>query len=157
EGKTDKARLVPLKKLMDRMVPIPVEWIQGNNLVQGDKTTSGLALQPLKCESWEELLNSCRKALDWTEGLDRAMSLIYASIISVKSNGEPLWLKLVSPPSTAKTTLAEAVAVATKYVHAQSTLTGFHSGWKSDKHGTEDHGLVPKINGKTFIVKDADT
>jgi hypothetical protein len=56
-----------------------------------------------------------------------------------------------------KTTLAEALAIAKKYVYSKSTIRGFHSGYKSDKEGSEDHSLIPKINNKTFIIKDGDT
>lgn len=56
-----------------------------------------------------------------------------------------------------KTTIAEALAVAKKYVYSRDQLTGLHSGYKSDKEGTEDHSLLHKIIGKTFVLKDGDT
>lgn len=67
------------------------------------------------------------------------------------------WAEGVIHHNSCKTTFAEALAVATRYVYATSSFSGFHSGYKLDKEGTEDFGLIPKINHKTFIVKDGDT
>jgi hypothetical protein len=56
-----------------------------------------------------------------------------------------------------KSTLCEALTLATSWVYSKSAIRGFHSGWKSDKEGSQDHGLIPLIRNKTFVVKDADT
>lgn len=56
-----------------------------------------------------------------------------------------------------KSTLCEALSVNHEYVLAKSTLTGFHSGFKSDSEGAEDNSLVLKANGKTLVIKDGDT
>lgn len=152
---TERGRVGKVEELLGKIVLIPTDWIEGRT--PASASSGRLRMQAGECKTWEEVVNACRRAMTWTEGLDRGLSVIYASIISVKSDGDPLWIKLIGPPSTGKSTLAEAVSVADNYVYALSTLTGFHSGWKTDREGEEDHGLIPKISDKTLIIKDADT
>jgi hypothetical protein len=83
-----------------------------------------------------------------------------ASITSVKSIGEQLWVRILGVPSSGKTTLCEGLSVARKYVIAKSTMRGFHSGWRSsDGNGnSQDSSLIAEIKHRgTLVTKDGDT
>lgn len=54
-----------------------------------------------------------------------------------------------------KSTLCEALSVNRKYIHPQSTLRGFHSGF--DDGSGENHSPLLKMKDKTLIIKDGDT
>jgi len=133
------------------LAPVPEEWLTG---------PSGKArkeLYPAHCESWKELVCAWRKAMRWTDGLDRCLGVVLAAIVSTPLPGTQLWVKVVSPASTGKSELAEAAAVSKKYIMAKSTIRGFHSGYQTDKDGKEDNSLISKLSGKTLVTKDGDT
>ena len=111
----------------------------------------------LPCTSWDELSDSWEKAMNMTPGLRKGLAVLMASALSTGLIGEQIWVRLLGPPSSGKTTLCEAMTVNKRYIKAVSTFTGFHSGYRSDKDGEEDHSLIPHIKGKTFIIKDGDT
>lgn len=124
----------------------------------GDSSKASLdELEALPCDSYRDLTLSWRKAMKWTDGLDYALSVMLAAVASTKLLGDQLWFMVISPPSTGKSTLCEALSANKKYVIAKSTIRGFHSGYKSDREGEEDNSLIPHIMGKTLIVKDADS
>lgn len=112
-------------------------------------------LATLACTSYKELIQNWRKAIKWTDGLDIALSAMLAAIMSTKQVGDQLWLKIMSPPSTGKTTLAEGLAVAKQFVKATDTVRGFTSGYKLPDGST--HDLATLINGMTLITIDGDT
>lgn len=146
-----EGRLGALAVLQDMLVPIPKEWIEGA------KARGQVIMEPLACASWKELLLAWRRALKWNEGLELALAAILATVCSTGQEGDQLWLKVISPPSTGKTTLCEGITVSRRYVFAKSNITGIHSGYKEDKEGTKDFGLVGRMSGKTFVIKDGDT
>lgn len=121
------------------------------------QSSSSLKMELLPCEKWDVLVNHWRKAMKWTEGLDRALSVMLACIISTRSIGDQLWVKVIGPAGCGKTTLCEAISTSTKYVVAKSTIKGFHSGYKTDKEGSEDNSLMAELNNKTLVSKDGDT
>lgn len=130
---------------------IPEDWLK--ELV--DETS--VHLQPLYCISWDELENVWRKAMKWTKGLSKTLAVSLASILSTKLKGDPIWVVMMGPPGSAKSTLAEAMSIARRYVIPKSAIKGFVSGYRTDKKGEEDHSLIKRINGKTLIIKDGDT
>lgn len=144
-----------LPSLLDKVVPIPEEWLEGRTLAA--KTSGGTEVQLLACHDWKTLRTSWRKALKWTDGLDRALAVMLAAVTSTKSAGDQLWVKIVGPAACGKSTLCEALSTNQKYVKALSTIRGFHSGYKSDKDGEEDHSLIVQIKDKTLVTKDGDT
>lgn len=119
------------------------------------KSEKDLEIKP--CKSWAVLVNSWRKALTWTDGLDRALSVMLASVTSTKSVGDQLWVKVIGPPACGKSTLCEALSVNKKYVKAVSTLRGFHSGYRSGDEKDKDNSLIPLIMDKSLVIKDGDT
>lgn len=149
-----RGRIAALNELLSRVQPIEPGWVECGD-PQGPRGSA--VLSPLPCASWQALEEVWHTATAFHEGMSRALSIELASILSTGTMGDPIWLKVVGPPSCGKTTLAEALDVARKYVKSVSIFTGLHSGYKTDKHGDEDHSLIAKIDGKTLIIKDGST
>ena len=156
QGTTATGRVSFLETLLALVKPLPEGWLPGTGAA-GIVKAGSPDLECLECTDWGTLVTAWRKALRWTEGLDRALSVMLAAVTSTKAVGDQLWVKVIGPASCGKSTLCEALSVNRRYVYAKSTIRGFHSGWKSDKEGTEDHGLVPKLRDKTLVTKDGDT
>lgn len=160
EGKNSKSnstlRRQHLTRILSRVEVIPPDWIEGRtDYAQRNGTTE---ISCIPCHDWKTLVTAWRKSkMRFTEGLDRALSVMLAVVTSTLALGEQLWIKVISPPSGGKTTLAEALSISKRYAVAKSTIRGLHSGYKSDKAGTQDHSLIAEINSKTLIIKDADT
>lgn len=141
-----------LAEILDRLQPVPDAWttsLAGSGNV-------GMGLAPSTCTNYRTLIANWRKAMRWTPGLDGALSIMLASVVSTRLPGDQLWTLVLSPPSTGKSTLCEALATAREYIHSKSTLTRLYSGYKTDKEGKEDYSLVPRIRNKTLIIKDLD-
>ena len=143
------ARIEACNSLIESLVPVPAEWLGSPARASQTET-----VQITSCEVYRDLQNAWKVALKWTPGLDYALSVMLACIASTQSVGDQLWLKLIGPAATGKSTLAEALSTARKYVVAKSTMRGFHSGFGD---GVEDHSLISQLNGKTLITKDGDT
>lgn len=136
--------------LVSKIEEVPEDWVK-----EVPRAAIGSNVKLEECDSYEEMLNAWKSALKWSEGLEKALSCMLASVISVDSVGDQLWIKVLGPPSCGKSTLCEALAVNEEYVEAKSTFTGFVSGYNSGNG--EDASLINKLNGKTFVTKDGDT
>lgn len=145
-------RVKALKGLIQRFRPIPSEWA---DTAKVHKEGVDVVCKP--CGDYRTLQNAWLKALKWTYGLDMALSVSLACILSTETIGEQLWAVIMGPPSTGKSTICEALALAERYVHSSSTIKEVYSGYKTDKDGGEDFSVVARIRNKTFIVKDGDT
>jgi hypothetical protein len=153
-GEDEIKRLANLEGLLKRIRPIQAEWVAGRT--RASAKSGGMDLELLPCSDWNTAVAACKEALEWTEGLDRALSIMYAVIVSTKAVGDQLWAKIIGPPACGKSTLCEALSVNKKYVKAKSTIRGFHSGFKSDKEGKEDNSLISSLKDMTLITKDGD-
>lgn len=145
-----------LMELLEKLEPIPEDWINKRQLVPKKKKGSP-EIECLPCSDWKTLIMAWRKAFKWTEGLDKALSVMLASVSSTKAVGDQLWVKIIGPAACGKSSLCEALSVNKKYVTAKSTIRGFHSGFKSDGAGKEDNSLLVTLKDKTLITKDGDT
>lgn len=155
-GDTLESRMPALKSLLDRVDVIPADWVSGRS---GKAHRNGsVEVEVIPCQNWAALRNAWLRAMKWTQGLDDALAVMLACAISTDMDyDDQVWIKLVGPAACGKTTLAEALSTSKRYVYANSTMTGIHSGWKTDSKGEEDHSLAAKIKGKTLIIKDGDT
>lgn len=151
---TATGRVKQLQAILAKVEPVPEAWAGERRST--DKGRVG-EMDCLPCSDWGTMVMAWRKALKWTEGLDRALSVMLASVVSTKAVGDQLWLKIIGPAACGKSTLCEALSVNRKYVLAKSTIRGFHSGFKSDAEGKEDNSLVAQLYGKTLVTKDGDT
>jgi hypothetical protein len=89
--------------------------------------------------------------LDSTDGID----VLLATLISTRLEGPPVWLFLVGPPGSAKTELISSLSDLNEDIYATSTVTphSLISGF-SEKGSKGDPSLIPKLNGKTLVIKD---
>lgn len=140
------------EELQERIEQIPDDWTAAE--VDGVNKDE---IECLPCDTWHHLVSRWRKALKWTEGLDRALSVMLACVTSTRGIGDQLWARIISPPSTAKSILSESLAVNRRYVIPKDTLTGLFSGYQVDKEGSEDLSLAIKCKNKTLVIKDGDT
>jgi len=112
-------------------------------------------VDPIK--SWEELISIYRKELYLTPGNEAAIALCLAVTISPYLPGEPIWLFLIGPPSSGKTTIIEAFGTSNLYCESQSQLHSkmLVSGWKSADG--KDASFLPKLKKRTLLIKDYTT
>lgn len=150
------SRLEALGSLLGDLRSVPVKALRGRLGREREKGSSG-TMDLLDCTEYQQLQQAWREALEWTEGLDRALSVMLAAVTSTKAIGDQLWIKVIGPASSGKSTLCEALSTCEEYVLAKSTLRGFHSGFVTDANAEEDHSLIAKLRDKTFITKDGDT
>lgn len=143
-------------QLWSMVAPMPGDWVEGRG--REEKKRGGVNLKPVPCTTYKACVNEWTKAMKWSEGLDRFLSVALASAMSTRQKGDQLWVRGVSPPSTGKTTIAEAIAVAGEdFVKVVSEFTGLYSGYQVDAEGSEDLSLIAKINGKMLIIKEGNT
>lgn len=152
---TDLASRIPfVKGILDKVETIPQDWILGRTLAAKKKGTTEIELIP--CNNWKDLEDAWRKAMSWTHGMRQALPAMLAVITSTRMPDSQLWLKLISPPSTGKTSLAEALLLNGKYTKELGNFRGFHSGYVGADRNM-DHSLLPILKDKCGIIKDADT
>lgn len=117
------------------------------------KTTIETVAEDTSCDSYDKLLDVFKTVFYTTPDMEKGLALVLASIYSVRSPMEQIWVRLIGPPSSGKTTIAKCVS-GSERVKLMSTFTGLYSGWKDDSD--DDAGLIPEISGRTLVVKDAD-
>lgn len=137
-----------LNRLFSRLRPAPVLWIDKTDVLKPNANN----LEPLACTEWSVLIDAWKQAMVWTPGLDSALAVMLASSLSTMLVGDQLWVKIIGPASSGKSTLCEALSINTQYILAKSTIRGFHSGF-----GEGEHNLIDQASGKTLIIKDGDT
>lgn len=113
-------------------------------------------IRPIERDSFAVLCKDYKSVLHFTSELQDTLAVMLATVISTELEGDQLWLRVIGPPGSGKSTLAEAISVAKPYIFARSMLTGFHSGFIGAK-GSKDSSLIPEMDRKTVIIKDADT
>lgn len=155
QGPTVSDRIHFLGSLLSKIESVPNEWLVGGSA--GGSKDGKPELSCMDCSSWADLVNHWRKAAEWTEGLDTTMSVLLAAILSTGSSGtDQLWIKVVSPPSSGKSMLCEAISVNRKHVRPLSTMRGFFSGYKQGD-GSENQSEILKLKGMTLVTKDGDS
>jgi len=122
----------------------------------GDHEEPQSIIEPIECMTFAELMEHYKESLYVGPALETALACMLACSVSTHQGGDPLWIYLIAPPSSGKSTLCEAISAAREYCFPQSKFTGFHSGMKSGK-SKKDLSLIPLVNGKTLVVKDFTT
>lgn len=150
-----RGRVAALGELLQRVEPMPTDWVAGRTAAA--KAKGGAEIECLPCTSWATLGMAWRKAMKWTDGLDRALGVMLACSLSTRAIGDQLWVKVIGPAACGKSTLCEAISVNRKHVFAKDTLTRLVSGYQSDQSGTENMSMVEHLSDKTLVVNDGDT
>lgn len=153
-----RGRVGQLGFLVDNLDVPPEEWIPGRTVTA--KQSGGTEIALIECTSWNELVAQWQKAMQWSKpgtGLDHALAAMLAQVASIRMPEDQLWITVISPPSSGKTTLAEGLGLSRKWTKEVGTFRGFHSGFQTDSSGEEDHGLLVQVKDKTLIIKDGDT
>lgn len=102
--------------------------------------------------TFKKLVGRYRKYLSMDDEMIQALLFVVTIIYSQQVNtSEPLWAYLVAPSGGGKSVLLSSVAGHRRTFY-RSTVTpnSLVSGFRS----TADPSLLPKVNGKTFIIKD---
>lgn len=89
-------RISNLGVLLSKTKPIPTDWIPGRTKAAGP---GGTDMTTVRCTSWKALIDAWRKPMAWSDGLDRALSCMLASVISVRAVGDQLWCRILGPAS----------------------------------------------------------
>ena len=152
-GPTAQGRVPRLAELLGMLRPVPKDWVPGG----GSTKPGSVEVEGLPCDSWRTLETAFKKAMRLSDGLNRALSVMLSSVVSVHTPGDQLWVKVIGPAACGKSSLCEAVSANKRHVLAKSTIRGFHSGFKSDAAGQEDNSLMHQVRGKTLVTKDGDT
>lgn len=117
-------------------------------------------LEPIPCDSFSSLLKYYRGYLHLTKNFIDTLAVSLSVVASTTFPGDPIWLRIIGPPGSGKSTIAEAIS-ASPHVFARSHITGIHSGFRDYSKGKhsrdEDASLVPHLDRKTMVIKDADT
>lgn len=154
-GKGARDRVQELGKILSMVEPIPEDWVAGRSPEEAAR--GGVHLDTIPCDSWKDLVKQWRKAMRWSDGLDRTLSVMLASVLSTDMMDAQLWIQVVSPPSTGKTQLCDAIGAARRRVRSVGNFTGLHSGFQTDANAEEDHSLLSQIKNMSLVVKDGDT
>lgn len=117
------------------------------------KSTIETVAEDETCDTYDKLLERFKEAYHTTRDMELGLLLVLSSVYSVKLDGEQLWIRLIGPPGSGKTTIAKTIGSSDQVV-LKSTFTGLFSGWADDSE--DDPSLIPLISGKTLVVKDAD-
>jgi len=106
--------------------------------------------------SFKSLITDYQEELHVTQALQDTLAIMLAVCISTELPGDQLWFRIIGPPGTGKSTLAEALGANKQYTISRSMITGLHSGFTAGAKG-KDTSLISIMDRKTLIIKDADT
>lgn len=138
----------------------PEDWVGASDVLPDPTDKSKPKIQPKECTSFKVLVNAWRKALKWTDNLNTTLAVMLACVTSTEAHGDQLWIRIIGPPSSGKSTLCEALS-ASRFAFPTSVVRGFHSGYTGpggeNSEGGGDSSLIPLINNKTVIMKESDT
>lgn len=103
--------------------------------------------------TFESVVKDFEKVIFLPEDAKNALLLEFAVIFSNQIPGDPLWLFIVGPPGGGKTLMLQSVSD-TDDTHYESSLSPklLVSGFKTTDGS--DPSLLPKIIGKTLVIKE---
>jgi len=111
-------------------------------------------IDPVPCPTFRELCKVYENNLEFTKDIRQCLTTMLAVVLSNGVQGGQLGLRVIGPPGSFKSTLAEALSHCEKYVYPRSKFTGIVSG--HDQAEKMAQQMAHKLRGKTIIVKDAD-
>jgi CHC2-type zinc finger protein/ATPase family protein associated with various cellular activities (AAA) len=148
-----------LDALLTRYVAAPLATISSPK--NGTPAPAQPTVTPIKRESFAELVKDYENTLHFTQSLRNTLLVMLTTVTSTKFPPEgQLFFRVIGDPGSGKTTIAEAVSAAREWVSPKSILTGFHSGfvdYTAEGEAQHNSSLLYRLNGKTVVMKDADT
>lgn len=129
---------------------------EGAKTKRKKKDDDEVQVEAVPCDSFKKLLDVYRRYLYVTPFIETTLAAMLATSRSTPLPGDQVWLRVIGPPGTAKSTLAEAMSPAEEYIYPISKFTGLSSGF-DPKNNRKKAGLIQYIIGKCTIIKDADT
>lgn len=109
------------------------------------------SLKPSPCDSFQQLVAAFNTKRPLTAPATDCLAAALAISISLRIPGPFLWSHLVGPSSSLKTTIAMVVGAAADKCFTVSEFTSLFSG---STVGGKDNSIMPRLQGKMFIVKD---
>lgn len=107
---------------------------------------------PPPVESYDDLINEFRSVYEVSEMFERCIACALATCVSNLMQGDQLWMFIVGPPASGKTSIIEAFSMATKYSYHLSKLTS--QALVSGQNRGEDPSILPRLRDKCLFVKD---
>jgi len=146
-----------VERLLSYVRPVPDEWLSNTPEKIETKAKANVRekIKCIECKSWKELTDAFRLAAKWTPELHGALAVSLACVCSVRGVGEPLWVRLISPPSTYKSQMCKALGTNDRYTIMDDGMNGFYSGM--DLGDGKDYSLVTRWFDKTLITKEGST
>lgn len=129
--------------VLDRLIDVNVE--------QSEEADDDI--EPETCDTLEELFEHFEGELLMTDSIRDTMTTMAAVTVSVAPQGSQLGLRVIGPPGSAKSTLAEAVSGCKALTYPTSKFTGLISGFPTIKKAQQ---IANQMNNCNVIVKDAD-
>lgn len=142
-----KGKLADLFSLIKKYVSIEVR--EDRKLAEAGPTMSvSNEMRP----TFEEVLKVYSKHFIMTSDMVDMLKVSFATVLTTQISGPALWLWLVGPASSGKTTVAMSTsgvsyAIARSSLSANSLMSGFA--------GPRDPSLLAILDGKFLIIKDA--
>lgn len=118
------------------------------------KSTSVDKVKPMKITSFNQLCEEFSKSIQFNPTLRRTLAISCATALSAKTKGDAIWMFIVGPASSGKTTILDAFSACYEQTIHRSTLTktALVSGRNMDED--TDPSILPRLNNKCLIIKD---
>jgi hypothetical protein len=115
-------------------------------------------IEMIECNSFAELCGIFEQGLHLSQRMRDGFAVALAATLSTPLGGDQLWVRLIGPPGCGKSTIAECISADRKHAFPQSIVTGWHSGYVGNgPESKKDASLIPAMNNKIVVIKDADT
>lgn len=85
---------------------------------------------------------------------DLYIDVIFGTVFANRVDSKPVWLYLVGPPSSGKTEILQALNGEEIFQVSTLSKASLISGYKDKETKNRDESLLPKLNGKTMVIKD---
>ena len=138
-------------------VKSPKEFIHKiNEMTEDFKTTTvktnTTTIKAIPVTNFEDLCTEFREKVELNPTLKRVLACSCATVLSAKTQGDPIWMFVVGPPSSGKTLLLDAFAECRQATIHRSTLT--KTSLVSGRALDEDPSILGIIDKKALIIKD---
>lgn len=143
------------EELEPYFVPFAIGTGEGKHSSAGSSTQRPTARrmpgQERPC--FEQVLAAYAERLTVTQDFEWAIRIAYGVVLSEFIQGDPLWMHIVSPPSSGKTVILQSLDECDDCV-LKSTLkpAALVSGFKLPDG--KDPSLIPQLDGKVLVIKD---